>query len=196
MAFLRSINQFDPGPGLVGKSVFLRTPRISDFEQWRSLREKSRAFLTPWEPTWPKNDLTRTSYRQRIKRYARDIRNDEAYPFFVFDDRGEDLLGGLTLSQVRRGVTQSCSIGYWVGKSYERKGNMKAAVRAIIPFVFDILQLHRLEAACLPTNGPSIRLLEGTGFQREGLARNYLRINGKWQDHILFAIVCDDLDPD
>lgn len=192
MAFLRSINQFDPGPGLIGKGVFLRVPRAADYEQWRALRERSREFLTPWEPIWPKNDLARTAYRRRIKRYARDIRQGETYPFFIFDDRGEDLIGGLTLSHVRRGVTQSCSLGYWIGLSHERKGNMTAAVRVATSFVFDNLQLHRLEAACLPSNEPSIRLLERTGFQREGLARNYLRINGKWQDHILFAIVSDD----
>lgn len=195
MAFLRSINQIDSGPGITGQGVFLRAPLTSDYTQWQAVREESRAFLTPWEPTWPRNDLTRASYRQRIKRYARDIRRDEAYPFFIFDETREFLLGGLTLSNVRRGVTQSCSLGYWMGVSENRKGNMTAAVRAIIPFVFDVLRLHRLEAACLPTNMPSVRLLKRVGFQEEGLARRYLKINGIWQDHILFALVNDDPRP-
>ena len=195
MAFLRSINQIDTGPGIVGQGVFLRTPQSADYFQWQAVREESRVFLTPWEPTWPKNDLSRASYRQRIKRYAKDMRRDEAYPFFIFDENREILLGGLTLSNVRRGVTQSCSLGYWIGVSQKSKGNMSAAVRAIIPFVFKTLRLHRLEAACLPTNEPSVRLLKKAGFQEEGLARQYLRINGSWQDHILFALVNDDPHP-
>lgn len=195
MAFLRSINQFDTGPGLVGKGVFLRTPHLSDYTQWHVLREKSRKFLTPWEPNWLKTDLTRSSFRQRIKRYAKDIRQDETYPFFIFDESREQLLGGLTLSCVRRGVTQSCSLGYWIGVSHKGKGNMTAAVRAVIPFVFNTLCLHRLEAACLPANEPSVQLLARTGFQQEGLARRYLRINGSWQDHILFALISDDPRP-
>ena len=195
MAFLRSINHIETIPGLVGDGVFLRAPHTNDYAQWQAVREESRAFLMPWEPTWPKNDLSRASYRQRIKRYTRDMRRDEAYPFFIFDESREQLLGGLTLSSVRRGVTQSCSLGYWIGVSHKRKGHMSAAVRAIIPFVFNTLHLHRLEAACLPRNEPSVRLLERAGFQKEGLARRYLRINGQWQDHVLFALVSDDPQP-
>ena len=192
MAFLRSINQFDPGPGLTGKGLFLRPPQAVDYVQWNALREKSQEFLAPWEPTWPKNDLSRASFRRRIKRYTKNIRQDEAYPFFIFDQSGDTLLGGLTLSHVRRGVTQSCSLGYWIGVSHEQKGYMTAAVRSVVPYVFDTLRLHRLEAACLSSNTPSMRLLKRMGFQREGIARQYLRINGAWQDHVLFALISDD----
>ena len=86
-------------------------------------------------------------------------------------------------------MTQSCTLGYWVGAKYAKQGYMTAAVRAVIPFVFDSLELHRLEAACLPSNTASIKLLEKTGFKREGLARRYLRINGVWQDHLLYALL-------
>ena len=103
------------------------------------------------------------------------------------------LVGGLTLCNVRRGVTQSCTLGYWIGAKHSRQGYMTAAVRAVVPFVFDSLELHRLEAACLPTNAASIKLLEKTGFQREGLARRYLRINGLWQDHLLYALLDTDM---
>src|SRR5690606_34124381 len=133
-----------------------------------------------WEPTWPADDLTRSAFRRRLKRYYRDIREDEAYPFLVFRTRDNAILGGLTLSNVRRGVTQSCSLGYWVGEAHARQGHTSAAVRAVVPFVFDTLKLHRLEAACIPANTASVGLLEKTGFVREGLARRYLRINGIW----------------
>ncbi|HXK53212.1 MAG TPA: GNAT family protein [Hyphomicrobiales bacterium] len=192
MAFLRNVTPLDTGPAIYGRGLYLRTPRARDYSAWALLREKSRGFLVPWEPVWPADDLTRAAYRRRLKRYYRDIRNDEAYAFFIFCSDDNQLAGGLTLSHVRRGVTQSCSLGYWIGAPFARKGLMTEAVRSIIPFVFETLHLHRIEAACLPDNAASIRLLEKTGFSREGQARRYLRINGVWQDHLLFALLEDD----
>jgi ribosomal-protein-alanine N-acetyltransferase len=122
----------------------------------------------------------------------RDLREDVGYALFIFTASTDGLVGGLTLCNVRRGVTQSCTLGYWVGAKYAKQGYMTAAVRAVVPFVFDSLELHRLEAACLPSNAASIKLLEKTGFKREGLARRYLRINGVWQDHLLYALLDSD----
>ncbi len=168
---------------------------MADFPAWVELREASRDFLVPWEPTWPADDLTRPAFRRRLRRYLQDIREDTAYPFFIFRSSDHALLGGITLSNVRRGVTQSCALGYWVGKPFARQGVMFAALRALLPFVFEQLRLHRLEAACLPSNTASIRLLEKVGFTREGYARRYLRINGMWQDHVLYAMLHDDPRP-
>jgi ribosomal-protein-alanine N-acetyltransferase len=170
----------------------MRAPVMSDFMEWASLRNVSRSFLTPWEPTWPADDLTRTAYRQRLRRYAEDMRTDQAYPFFLFRSEDSALLGGLALANIRRGVAQAGSLGYWTGAPFIRRGYMTAAVRALIPVAFDVLRLHRLEAACIPTNLASIRLLEKTGFRREGYARSYLCINGTWQDHLLYARLQSD----
>ncbi|ESR24930.1 GNAT family N-acetyltransferase [Lutibaculum baratangense] len=194
MAFLRSVGG-DPGPAIRGRRIYLRQPQLGDFPQWASLREASRAFLVPWEPTWPADDLTRGAFRRRIRRYAQDVRDDTAYPFYAFRLDDDALLGGLTLSNVRRGVTQSCSLGYWAGAQHAGRGYMSEAVVAVLPYVFEHLRLHRIEAACLPTNAASIRLLEKVGFVREGYARRYLRINGSWQDHFLFAMLHDDPRP-
>jgi ribosomal-protein-alanine N-acetyltransferase len=187
MALFRTISSPEPLPPIDGDNVVLRTPQMSDFPAWSALREASREFLTPWEPTWPSDDLTRTAFRQRLRRYAEDQRSDLAYPFFIFRKEDSALVGGLVLASIRRGVAQSASLGYWVGLPYARRGYMTAALRALVPVAFDMLRLHRLEAACIPTNVPSIRLLEKTGFQREGYAREYLCINGFWQDHLLYA---------
>lgn len=187
MALFRTINSPEPLPPIEGDSVILRTPQMNDFSAWTGLREASRAFLTPWEPTWPSDDLTRPAFRQRMRRYAEDQRTDQAYPFFVFRKEDGALVGGLVLASIRRGVAQSGSLGYWIGLPYARRGYMTGALRALIPAAFEILRLHRLEAACIPTNVASIRLLEKTGFQREGFAREYLCINGSWQDHLLYA---------
>jgi len=187
MALFRTINSPEPLPPIEGGNVILRTPQMNDFAAWTGLREASRAFLTPWEPTWPSDDLSRSAYRQRMRRYAEDQRTDQAYPFFIFRKDDGALVGGLVLASIRRGVAQSGSLGYWIGLPFARHGYMTAALQALIPVAFDILRLHRLEAACIPTNVASIRLLEKAGFQREGYAREYLCINGSWQDHLLYA---------
>lgn len=192
MAFLRSISPANASPTLRGEHVLLRTPVIGDFQQWARLREESRSFLAPWEPIWPADDLTKLAFRRRLRRYQREVRNGSGYPFFVFSADGETLLGGLTMAQIQRGVTQSAVIGYWMGKPYAGKGLMTAAVRAVVTFAFDNLHLNRVEAACLPHNAASIRLLEKVGFQREGYARKYLCIDGRWQDHLLYGLVRGD----
>ena len=171
----------------------LRVPQMADYPAWAELRARSRDFLTPWEPEWTSSELTRASFRRRLRYYARDLSEDLGYAFFVFGNNDDQLLGGLTLSNVRRGVTQACTLGYWVGAPYARMGFMSDALSAVLPFVFDHLRLHRIEAACLPHNQASIRLLERTGFTREGLARRYLKINGSWQDHVTFALIEDDV---
>ena len=175
-----------------GHGLLLRAPQMSDFLQWAHLRETSRNYLTPWEPIWPSDDLTRSGFRRRLRRYAEDQRNDIAYSFLIFHSQDDALVGGLTLANVRRGVSQAGSIGYWVGAPFARQGFMTAAVQALVPFCFGSLKLHRLEAACIPTNKPSIALLEKCGFQREGYARKYLCINGTWQDHLLYARLKED----
>ncbi len=192
MAFLRSVGSLETGPSIEGHGIFLRTPVMSDFAEWAKLRSESRSFLTPWEPLWQQDDLTRPAYRRRLKRYQREIREDLGYPFFLFRAGDDVLLGGLTLTNVRRGVSQCCSLGYWMGASHADRGYMTNAVQAILPFVFETLKLHRLEAACLPHNAASIKLLEKVGFKREGYARNYLCINGQWQDHLLYARIVED----
>jgi ribosomal-protein-alanine N-acetyltransferase len=191
MALFRTINLADQPPLIEGAGVFLRAPQAGDYAEWAALREASRAFLTPWEPTWPADDLTRSAFRRRLRRYAEDQRNDQAYAYFLFRSGDQVLVGGLTLANLRRGVAQAGSLGYWIGAPYARRGYMSAAVTALIPYAFTTLRLHRMEAACIPTNAASITLLEKTGFEREGYAREYLCINGQWQDHLLYARLRD-----
>lgn len=184
---LSSVFAPEPLPVIEGERVYLRVPQMKDFTAWRDLRAASRAFLTPWEPVWPADDLARGSYRRRLRRYAQDMLADEAYPLFVFRSSDHTLLGGVTLSNVRRGVCQAASLGYWMGAPHAGQGYMKAAVSALLPVAHDVLHLRRIEAACMPSNRISIRLLEGCGFRREGYSREYLCINGVWEDHLMFA---------
>jgi ribosomal-protein-alanine N-acetyltransferase len=195
MAFFRTVSLYEPMPAIVGDRVVLRAPQTSDYAEWAALREASRAFLTPWEPSWPPDDLTRGSFRRRIKRYTEDQRSDLAYPFFIFRKLDSVLVGGLTLANIRRGCAQTGNLGYWTGAAHARKGYMTAAVTSFLPFAFQTLRLHRIEAACIPANAASIRLLEKTGFRREGFAREYLCIAGVWQDHLLYARLKNDPPP-
>ena len=188
MAFFRTINFSEPLPSIAGDTVTLRTPQMTDFGEWAAVREGSRDVLTPWEPIWPADDLTRGAFRRRLRRYAEDLRTDQGYAFLIFRRQDEALVGGLTLANIRRGVAQAGSLGYWMGLPFVRNGYMTAAVRAIIPFAFGTLRLHRLEAACIPENAPSRALLAKAGFTEEGFARAYLKINGAWRDHVLFGL--------
>ncbi len=191
MALFRVGAPQEPPTVLRGDGVLLRPAEMRDFDQWAALRERSRAFLTPWEPIWPSDDLTRAAFRRRVRAQAEEIEKDEAYPFLIFRD-DEVLVGGLTVGQVRRGVSQTATLGYWMGQPHAGRGSMSRAVRAAAHFSFGTLRLHRLEAACLVHNAASIRVLERVGFSREGVARSYLRINGRWQDHVLFALLESD----
>lgn len=195
MALFRIGASSDSAMLIRGDGVYLRLGELRDYAQWSQVRERSRAFLTPWEPTWPSDDLTRAAFRRRLRRQSEEVERDEAYAFFVFRENDDALLGGLTMGQIRRGVAQTATMGYWMGVDYAGKGYMSRAVRATIAFGFASMRLHRIEAACLPSNIPSRRLLERCGFQREGYARAYLRINGAWQDHLLFAILDSDPPP-
>ena len=193
MAFFRTAGLAESMSAVEGERVALRMPQMSDFPEWAALRDQSRDFLKQWEPIWPVDDLTRSAFRRRLKRYAEDQRSDQAYSFFIFRKADNVLVGGITLANVRRGVAQAGSIGYWIGEPFAREGMMTDALATLIPFSFATLRLHRLEAACIPTNTASIRLLEKSGFEREGYARQYLCINGIWQDHLLYARIKDDL---
>ncbi|MFG1402866.1 GNAT family N-acetyltransferase [Xanthobacter sediminis] len=189
---LSSLFASDVLPAIEGERVYLRAPQMKDFAAWRDVRAASRAFLAPWEPVWPADDLTRAAFRRRLARYSRDMLSDEAYPLLIFRRADDQLLGGVTLSNVRRGVCQAASLGYWMGAAYAGQGFMKSAVMALLPVAHEVLRLHRVEAACMPTNEPSIHLLESCGFVREGYSRQYLCINGMWEDHLMFARLRQD----
>jgi ribosomal-protein-alanine N-acetyltransferase len=176
---------------LAGERVFLRAAERGDYEPWASLRARSRGFLVPWEPSWPPDALSRSSFRARAARYAEDWRSDQGYNFLIFQP-DDTLVGGVGLSNLRRGVSETASLGYWIGEPHARRGLMTASLPLILDFAFDRLRLHRVEAACLPTNIPSRALLMRTGFHQEGYARQYLCIDGTWQDHLLFAILRED----
>jgi [ribosomal protein S5]-alanine N-acetyltransferase len=195
MALFGLARSADPQPLVRGEGLYLRPAIAADYSAWARLREQSRAFLAPWEPTWPSDDLTRPAFRRRLRRQAEDIAADESFAFLIFESISDELLGGLTLGGIRRGVAQAATLGYWMGAPHAGKGWMTRAVAAVVRFGFDTLRLHRIEAACIPDNAPSIALLERNGFRREGFARAYLKINDAWRDHVLLALLEGEAKP-
>ena len=173
--------------------VYLRFPVQRDWRNWAALRAESRDFLAPWEPTWAYDALTRGAFRRRLKMYKTEMRQGVTYSFLIFRRVDDVLLGGITLSNLRRGVAQSATLGYWIGSPHCNQGYMTDSLAATLEFAFSRIGLHRVEAACLPANEASRRLLLRSGFREEGYAREYLRISGRWQDHQLFAILRDNL---
>ena len=187
LSFLRR----DP-PVLTGKQVLLRAPDAGDYREWARLRQESRAFLEPWEPRWSSDEFERGAWRMRLRRYREDYAAGTGVTFFVLEKASGRLCGGISIAGIRRGVSQSGQVGYWMGQPFAGRGLMLDALQALIPFAFQSLRLHRIEAACIPENGRSVRVLEKAGFRREGLLRSYLKINDIWQDHVLYALIAHD----
>ncbi len=193
MVYAALIGEAGPrGPTLSRGRVLLRRPVLRDWRAWAELRHASRHFLTPWEPAWPYDALSRKAFRRRLRQQAAEWRQGAGITFFVFDRRGGQLLGGISVTNLRRGVAQAASLGYWVGERHARQGLMTEALLVLLDYLFDDLGLHRVEAACLPRNAASRRLLEKLGFREEGRGRGYLRIAGEWQDHVLYALLTED----
>ena len=172
--------------------LLLRPPLTRDYERWVDLRRSSRSFLRPWEPSWSKDHLTNRAFRNRVVWADRAIRNGEALPLLLVERGTNTLFGGITLSNIRRQPAQAGTLGYWIGQDFARQGYMAEALVAVRDHAFNILDLSRLEAACLPENAASRKLLERCQFKYEGVAQAYLQINGRWRNHVLYACLRAD----
>jgi ribosomal-protein-alanine N-acetyltransferase len=170
----------------------LRLPQHSDFRAWAGLRDASRNFLAPWEPTWSADHLTRKGFTNRVYWAARAVSGGTAVPLFLIRRSDDALLGAVTIDNIRRGPAQAATIGYWIGAPFARQGYMAEALRAVIHHCFTALDLSRLESACLPENAASRGVLEKCGYKYEGVAQSYLQINGRWRNHVLYANLRND----
>ncbi|VAV88735.1 Ribosomal-protein-S5p-alanine acetyltransferase [hydrothermal vent metagenome] len=165
----------------------LRQPMLSDFRSWSSLRRQSEEFLTPWEPVWSSDHLSRKGFANRVYWAQRSVSNGAAVPLFLIRREDQQLLGAITLDTIRRGPAQAGSLGYWIGQPFARQGYMFEAIQGMVHYAFERLDLSRVEAACLPENAASRALLEKCGFKYEGVAQSYLQIDGRWRTHVLYA---------
>ncbi|MBT3628493.1 MAG: GNAT family N-acetyltransferase [Rhodospirillaceae bacterium] len=192
MSVLRTTRTDRDESQLLGANVRVRPPELRDWQDWAELRTASRDFLVPWEPAWASDAHSRAAYRRRLRRQQRDASDDICYSYFLTRLADNALMGGITLSNIQRGVAQTCNVGYWIGEPYARSGYMTEGLKCALRYCFGSLGLHRVEAACMPNNSASQALLQRCGFRREGYARKFLKINGVWRDHLLFAVIEDE----
>ena len=192
MRLIRFSKRSNENPLLTREPVLLRQPVIDDFAEWARLRQESAGFLKPWEPSWLRDEFTRKSFKARLQQQDADIRSGRGLHWFIFLREANTLVGGIALTNIRKGIAQTGTFGYWMGEEFAGKGYMKQAVLAVCDHAFGEMKLHRLEAATVVRNERSQGLLKACGFSEEGLARRYLKINGEWEDHILFAKLSDD----
>ena len=170
----------------------LRPPAHGDFRSWSSLRSSSIDFLSPWEPAWAADHLTRKAFTNRVYWAQRSVSNGSALPLFLIRRADNTLVGAITLDNIRRGPAQAGTLGYWSGEQHARKGYMREAIEATVHHAFTNMDLSRIEAACLPENAASRGLLERTGFKYEGVAQSYLQIAGRWRTHVLYSALRGD----
>lgn len=180
------------GVRLETERLTLRLPIHADFRAWSSLRDLSRDFLTPWDPLWAEDSLSRKSFANRVYWAAGAERAGSALPLFLFRRADDAFVGAVTLDNIRRGPAQAGTLGYWVGAPYQRQGYMREAIEAVVHHAFSALDLSRIEAGCLPENVASRGVLEKVGFKYEGVAQSYLQINGRWRNHVLYANLRSD----
>lgn len=170
----------------------LRPPTHADFRDWTALRQLSQDFLVPWEPAWAEDHLSRKAFTNRVYWAGRAIAQGTAMPLFLIRREDQRLLGAITLDNLRRGPSQSGTLGYWIGEPHARQGYMREAIGAVVHHAWTRLDISRIEAACLPENAASRGLLEKAGFKYEGVAQSYLQIAGRWRTHVLYAALRAD----
>ncbi len=166
--------------------LFLRPAIMDDYAQWAAVRGKNKDYLKTFEPTWPAQCLGEEFFRRRVQRLNRDWLSDAAYTFVIFE-KGK-LIGGINLNNVARGAAQYVSLGYWLDQDAQGNGYMTEAAGAVIHYAFGPLALHRINAATLPHNTRSRRMLEQLGFVEEGFAKAFIQIDGVRADHILYGL--------
>ena len=179
-------------PKIETERMTLRLPQHTDFNAWTDLRADGSAFLKPWEPVWSGDHLTRRAFTNRVYWSSRAQAQGTALPLMMFRRSDDVLIGAITLDNIRRGPAQAATVGYWTGRPHARQGYMREALTALTHHAFKVMDLSRVEAACLPENVASRAVLEKTGFKYEGVAQSYLQIAGRWRNHVLYANLRSD----
>lgn len=174
---------------LQGDFVYVRFFEEDDVEELLDFQVCNREFFQAYVSTRDESFYTREGQQDFIRTQKEKIQQDQRYAFGIFEKETDKLIGSVMLSEVLRGSLQSCFIGYYLDQEYNGKGYTTEAVRLVVSYAFNELKLHRIEAGVMPHNIRSMRVLEKVGFHKEGIARKNVKINGKWEDHQVLAII-------
>lgn len=172
-----------------GENIYIRPLELPDAEAKLAMLIKNKDFFQLYSPTKKEEYYTLEEQRAIIQNLIKEQEEDQRYMFGIFTKEMGELIGTVTLSSVARGALQGCYIGYELDQAHNGKGYMTEAVRLTVDFAFQKLQLHRVEAGVMPRNIGSIRVLEKAGFHKEGIAIENVKINGKWENHQILAII-------
>ncbi|MEU6249148.1 GNAT family protein [Glycomyces sp. NPDC047010] len=168
----------------------IRPVRSGDAPAIAELRRKHREYLAPWEPARSEEHFTDEHVEAGLAAAVANAEAGTGHTFAILDEGR--LVGQVMLNSVIRGAFQSCSIGYWVAESEAGRGIATEAVRLAKAVAFGELGLHRVQGETLVHNTGSQKVLERNGFVRYGLAERYLKIAGRWQDHVLYQVIAPD----
>ncbi len=183
---------------LATERLVMRPPRTEDVPAMRRALRKNSVHLRPWSvsPAAGEDPSSLTSVSHAILRYRKEWKQGHAFVLVLTPrDDEREVIGRIALGGLQRGALLSAHLGYWIDAEHEGKGLMTEAVRATTTFAFTSLRLHRVQAAVMPRNAGSQRVLEKVGYRREGLALRYLCIAGAWEDHILYAVTSEEWTP-
>ncbi|KHE72929.1 GNAT family N-acetyltransferase [Halobacillus sp. BBL2006] len=172
-----------------GKYVHVRELTDADAGDLLTLQSDNKSFFERFSMERGSEFYTLAAQLKRINQFKQKMRNDSEYNFGIFENESQHLVGTINLFQIARGSLQSAFIGYFLDKTYNGKGFTTEAVQLLVEYAFNELKLHRIEAGVMPHNIGSIRVLEKSGFHKEGLAKKNVKINGKWEDHQVLAII-------
>lgn len=179
---------------LFGRRVVLRGLVPGDFPAWREVRRRNTEWLTKWEPSRPPGspDVVEDphAFAARCNARERERQMGAGYGFGVFVE-GE-FAGEMNLSSIQRGPFQNAYVGYWIDQAKAGKGYTPEALVVVCRFAFEDLALHRLQISIVPRNHASHRVVEKLGIRSEGVAVRYLEINGRWEDHVRYAITAEE----
>ena len=178
-----------PSVVLEGSDIYLRPPQRRDSGDWVEVRSANRTFLKPWTPLSATQTINRKDFSRRLAHQTQDWHDNRGRAFLIFQRENNQLIGGINVTQIIYGVAMTGMLGYWMSQEYNGRGHMTEAVLMVADYCFGAMALHRLQAAVMPHNVASRRVLEKAGFREEGYAPSYLRIAGKWEDHVLYGLV-------
>ena len=177
-----------------GERILIRRLEAADSETVLSLRLENRDFFQPWEPIRDEAAFTLAAVETEMKISVELWDRGEAYVFGIYPVDSDELVGGIALRNVVRGAWQNATLGYWVDEAHHGQGFATEAVKLATRFAFDHARLHRVQAGTLLHNVASQRVLERAGYRFEGVSQRYLNINGRWQDHRMYAMTVEDLE--